>query len=428
MNNKVIKISIITLSAILALLVLAVIIVFNQRAEEPDPYIPPDIIDETPEIPNNDIEVASIRVVLESYEILKGTRFMPDVIILPDNATDKEFELRSDNMRVLRQQGSNWVAVEVGTANLIATASNGITGMAVVVVIAPDAEFMTFQEEEITLDLGDVYELIPSFIPRDAGLAEPIHYTSTNERVATVTNQGKISAVGPGTTTITGRSGDISAEIKVTVSVPVRSIEISMSRRVFSVGEQAEFSIKVLPENATNAEVSVEFSGASVTSTGARTFRCIEAGEVTITFTAGKPEVSHSVVITVHDLAVLADEVFRLTNIERANAGAPALGRISLLTEVALLRAREIRDQVNISHTRPDGRAFETAFEDIGLEVNLAGENIAAGQDSPAEVVTAWMDSTSHRNTLLNSIYGNLGVGVTMDRNGRLYWVQIFMN
>jgi len=428
MNNKVIKITIIALSAILALMVLAVIIVLNQSAAEPDPELPADIVDETPEIPHNEVEVASIRVVLESYEMVKGTRFMPEIIILPDNATDKNIELRSDNMRVLRQQGNNWVAVEVGVANLIATASNGITGMAVVVVIAPDAELMSFQEEEISLDLGEVFELIPSFIPRDAGLAEPIEYTSANERVATVTSQGKISAVGPGTTTITGRSGDISAEIKVSVSVPVRSIEITMNRRAFTVGEQAEFTIKVLPENATNAEVSVEFSGASVTSTGTRTFRCNEAGEVTITFTAGSPAVSQSVTINVFDLTILADEVFRLTNIERANAGFPAFGRIALLTEVALLRAREIRDQVNISHIRPDGRPFETAFADIGLEVNTFGENIAAGQTSPAEVVTAWMDSTDHRAAILNNNYGNLGVGVTMDRTGRLYWVQIFMN
>jgi len=429
MNNKVIKITIITLSAILALLVLAVIIVLNQRAAESDPEPTPDIIDETPEIPHNEVEVASIKVVLESYEILKGTRFMPEIIILPDNATDKNIELRSDNMRVLRQQGNNWVAVEVGTANLIATASNGITGMAVVVVIAPEAEVMTFQEEEITLDLGEVFELIPSFIPRDAGLTEPIHYTSANERVATVTSQGKISAVGPGTTTITGRSGDVSAEIKVTVSVPVRSIEITMNRRVFSIGEQAEFTIKVVPENATNAEVSVEFSGASVTSTGTRSFRCNEAGEVIITFTAGKPAVSQTATVIVHDLTILADEVVRLTNIERTNAGLSTLGRIALLTEVALLRAREIREQQqNITHTRPDGRPFETAFADIGLPVNIAGENIAAGQESPAEVVAAWMDSTDHRLAILNGNYGNLGVGVTMDRNGRLFWVQIFMN
>ncbi|MCL2820626.1 MAG: Ig-like domain-containing protein [Oscillospiraceae bacterium] len=430
MNNKVIRITIIVLSALLALLVLAVIIVYNQRAAEPDSDTDYDSVEETPGLPLNEIEVASIRVVLESYEIYRGTRFMPEVIILPDNATDKDFTLHSDNERVVRQQGNNWVAVEVGTANLIATASNGITGMAVVVVIAPEAEFMSFQEEEVTLDIGEVFELIPTFIPRDAGLGGVVVYTSVNERVATVTSDGKISAVGPGTTTIRGTVGDVSAEIKVTVEIQIRSIIITMNRRVFAIGERAEFSIQVEPENATNSGVSVSFSGAAVTSTGVNSFRCDEAGEVTVTFTSdSNSSISRSMDIIVHDLAVLADEVFRLTNIERANSDLTPVGRIALLTQVAQLRVREISEPNQFSHTRPDGRAFQTAFNDIGLQYTYAGENLAAGQESPAEAVRAWMESTTgHRETILDSDFGNLGVAVTIDGDGRLYWVQIFMN
>ena len=429
MKNKIIRVIIIILSVILIMLVATIVYIYRQRAAEPDRGLPPDIIVETPGLPQNEVQVASIRVVLDSYEILKGTRFMPEVIILPDNATDKNFELKSDNLRVLRQQGNNWVATDVGTANLIATASNGTTGMAIVVVIAPEAEIMSFQEEEITMVIGNDFELIPSFIPRDAGLREPIVYTSTNERVATVSNYGIINAVGPGTTIITGRSGIIKAEIKVTVSVPVRSITISLERTVFSIGEQAEFSIKVEPENATNKEVTVTFSGAAVTSARNNAFRCDEAGEVTITATLeDNPSISNRANVTVLNLAALADEVFRLSNIERANNGASSLGRVALLTDVALLRAREIREPNQFSHTRPDGREFQTAFTDIGLAANYAGENIAAGQTSPAEAVRAWMESSAHREAILDGDFGNLGVGVSIDGTGRLFWVQIFMN
>ena len=113
----------------------------------------------------------------------------------------------------------------------------------------------------------------------------------------------------------------------------------------------------------------------------------------------------------------------------RADANLPQLGKIALLTDVALLRAREVKEPNHFSHTRPDGREFFTAFDDIGLERRFVGENLGEGHASPTEVVQAWMDSTiGHRENLLNREFGNLGVGVTINNDGRLYWVQMFMN
>jgi len=428
MNNKAIKITIIVLSAILALLVAAVIIVQMQRAQEELPENPPDIIEETPDSDLNRVEVESISIVLESTEMPKGTRFLPELIILPLDASDKFVELRSDNERVVRQQGQNWVAVEIGTANLIASATNGVQTIVEITVLPPNLEFMKFHEAEVIIELGDVLELIPEFTPIDAGLPEPIVYSSNNESVAEVSEDGKIRAVGPGDAVITGTTGEITAEIKVRVVISARNITVSFNRRVFGIGEQAEFTIKVEPENATNAEVSVSFSGAAVTSTGTNRFRCDEAGEVEVTFSAEgvRPLVQ---TIVVHDLVRLADDVHRITNTIRADANLSQLGRISLLTDVALLRAREVREPNNFSHTRPDGREFFTAFTDIGLERRFAGENLAEGHTSPVEVVQAWMDSTmGHRENILSTDFGNLGVGITIGNNGKLYWVQIFMN
>ena len=112
----------------------------------------------------------------------------------------------------------------------------------------------------------------------------------------------------------------------------------------------------------------------------------------------------------------------------RSDAGLTQLGRIALLTDVALLRAREIREPNQFSHTRPDGREFFTAFTDIGLERRFAGENLAEGHTSPAEVVQAWMNSPGHRENILNDDFGNLGVGITISNNGTIYWVQMFMD
>ena len=77
------------------------------------------------------------------------------------------------------------------------------------------------------------------------------------------------------------------------------------------------------------------------------------------------------------------------------------------------------------SHTRPDGRSCFTALTDLGISYGGAGENIAYGQSSPEEVMTAWMNSSGHRANILNSSFTKLGVGVYKSGN-TIYWVQLF--
>lgn len=58
-----------------------------------------------------------------------------------------------------------------------------------------------------------------------------------------------------------------------------------------------------------------------------------------------------------------------------------------------------------------------------------AGENIAAGQSSPQEVVEDWMNSPGHRANILDESYTALGVGYYYNSSGlyRSYWVQLFI-
>jgi len=405
------------------MLVLIVVTIFSQSATNLSETPDPDITERTPGPTQEKIEVARISIVLDSDVVIKGSRFRPEIIIHPADATDKFFEVHTDDESVLRQQGNFWVALEIGTANIIATAPNGITAMVTVTVTEPPLESMAFIDDEIAMILGDDLQLSLKFTPEDAVPGETIIYTSSNENVVTVTEGGRITAVGNGSATIRATAGEIRANLRVNVIVPVRNITVTMPRRDYSVGDQAEFSITVEPENATNQSVDVSFSGASVTSTGENTFKCNEAGEVTITFTAATGTAAR-VVITVHDLAALAEEVHRLTNIERSNAGLSNLGRNQPLTQTALVRAREI--MTLFSHTRPDGRDCFTAFVENNVQYRQAGENLAAGQRTAAEAVRSWMESPGHRENIVKADFANMGVGVTMDDEGRIYWTQTF--
>lgn len=117
----------------------------------------------------------------------------------------------------------------------------------------------------------------------------------------------------------------------------------------------------------------------------------------------------------------MAEQVAQLVNEERSKAGLAPLSFDTQLSEDALVRAKEIVG--TFDHTRPDGSSFSTA---VTISWNTVGENIAWGQSSPQSVMNTWMNSTGHRQNILNSSFTKIGVGVT-EYNGRLYWVQLFV-
>ena len=113
----------------------------------------------------------------------------------------------------------------------------------------------------------------------------------------------------------------------------------------------------------------------------------------------------------------LASEVVALVNAERASAGLPALRVNSELTRAACVRAQEL---VRLfSHTRPDGTSWST------VSSGAHGENIAMGYRSASAVMTGWMNSQGHRENILRSRFGSIGV-CAYTYGGTTYWVQLF--
>jgi uncharacterized protein YkwD len=54
-------------------------------------------------------------------------------------------------------------------------------------------------------------------------------------------------------------------------------------------------------------------------------------------------------------------------------------------------------------------------------------ENIAMGQNSSAEVINAWMNSSGHRANILNPSYTRIGVAAYTTPGGTIYWCQQFL-
>ncbi len=121
-------------------------------------------------------------------------------------------------------------------------------------------------------------------------------------------------------------------------------------------------------------------------------------------------------------------EVVRLVNLERAKNGLKPLAHNWELSRVARFKSNDMRDQGYFSHQSPTyGSPFDM-MRDFNISYQTAGENIAAGQQTPASVVQAWMNSEGHRKNILNSSFSQIGVGYASGGPMQHYWTQMFIH
>lgn len=127
---------------------------------------------------------------------------------------------------------------------------------------------------------------------------------------------------------------------------------------------------------------------------------------------------------TTSALSAYEQKVVDLTNQERAKNGLPALKIDSTLSKMAHEKSRDMSANGYFSHTSPTyGSPFDM-MKKYGITYHYAGENIAMGQQTPEEVVKAWMNSQGHRENILNPNYNYIGVGYVSQGN---YWTQEFI-
>ncbi|WP_240338438.1 CAP domain-containing protein [Peribacillus alkalitolerans] len=124
------------------------------------------------------------------------------------------------------------------------------------------------------------------------------------------------------------------------------------------------------------------------------------------------------------NISQAVQQVIDLTNAERSRNGLPGLTMDNQLCGVAQKKSVDMQQNNYFSHTSPTyGSPFDM-MRDLGVTYNSAGENIAQGQQTPQEVVQAWMNSEGHRKNILDNSFTHIGVGY--EQNGN-HWTQMFI-
>lgn len=155
----------------------------------------------------------------DSLSLMVGETVELTATIEPSDADDKTITWTSDSPAATVDQNGKVTAVEVGTAVITATA--GGVSDSIIITVTPlfiPATGITLDASEVSLAVGADITLTATVTPADSTSA--LVWSSNNTAVATVDENGKVTAVSQGTAVITVASQDDPA-VKETCTVTV---------------------------------------------------------------------------------------------------------------------------------------------------------------------------------------------------------------
>ncbi len=127
--------------------------------------------------------------------------------------------------------------------------------------------------------------------------------------------------------------------------------------------------------------------------------------------------------------SVISGVVAMLTNEARTDEHLGALTENELLARGAQMKADDMAEKGYFAHVGPDGSAPWKWFNEAGYKYQYAGENLAVNFTESEDVVTAWMNSPTHRANILRQEFTEIGIGIaTGTHKGKraVYVVQFF--
>jgi len=122
--------------------------------------------------------------------------------------------------------------------------------------------------------------------------------------------------------------------------------------------------------------------------------------------------------------ANLLQDVYSLTNQFRKSKGKPALVLRNDLNDIAQKHSEDMATgRVGFGH---GGFAIRNEQAKGKIKtINSFAENVAYGVTTGKAVVNMWKNSSGHRKKMLGN-YKYIGIGIAKDRQGRIFYTQVF--
>ncbi len=231
------------------------------------------------------IHVTSVTLNKSTASLNKGASFVLVATVMPYNATDKTVTWTSSDPSVASVNESGKVSALKGGKAVISAKADKITATCEVTVIAP-VETITLSPETCEIARGEEITLTATVGPEDA-TDKSVSWSTSNKNVATVDSNGTVRGVGKGQARITVRSGNVSAQCTVTVTMPVEGISLDKTSLVIGRGNTATLKATVTPADASDKSIVWSSSDASVASVSDKgVVTAIKKGKAVITANA----------------------------------------------------------------------------------------------------------------------------------------------
>ena len=254
---------------------------------------------------DNSVPAESIEAGTYSSNMLLGETQQLSPTVRPRNSTDSVIYL-TDDSSVLTVSNSGVVqAVGVGTATVTAAAGNQIC--AYTISVSMDST-MIVTEMDLALSSNTIYvgNSVSASLqvrPSSASQYATISLTSSNEKVATVNNFGKVTGVAPGKATITATDGNVSCTATITVvaantsTVSSQSISLNTNYVVLKPGSSKTITGKVSPASASQSLTFKSQDKSIATVSGSGVITGVATGATSVVVSNGTASTSVTVIV-----------------------------------------------------------------------------------------------------------------------------------
>lgn len=227
--------------------------------------------------------------------------------VMPESAIDKSVEWNTSDNTIASVSNGIVHALKIGEALIQAKTKDGsqLTANCIVRVVPTKIESISLNKTQVSLVLGNSERIQAVVLPNTATNKEII-WESENNNIVSV-NEGLITAIGIGSTTVKARANDgsgVFATCLVIVSpIPIESIELSPSTSAIDVGESITLSATIIPSSASNKELSWQSSNNGIASVSNGVVTGITPGNVIITvYSTDGSHISATASVKVNDI------------------------------------------------------------------------------------------------------------------------------
>ena len=179
-----------------------------------------------------------------------GNETTVEATVSPADATDVKASYASTDEAVATVDKDGRVQVlQPGECDIITTLMQDgekVTEKTTHVKAFYEVESITLDSNEGKLTVGNSHTIKATVAPEEVAAETTIEWSSSNEKVATVDENGKVTAIAAGEATITATVGEKSANYEVTVEQPKK---VTTSNKTYKSSSSSNSSAAVTPSN-----------------------------------------------------------------------------------------------------------------------------------------------------------------------------------